>query len=62
MIYKNDGISMNTDELLTAYKVISEIMNNNKLNSDNSWRYVKNWLSNKICDQILDKKEYKEEL
>lgn len=62
MIYKNDGIIMNTDELLIAYKVISEIMNNNKLNSDNSWRHVKSWLSNKICDQMIEIKEYKEEL
>jgi len=53
---------MNTDELLIAYKVISEIMNNNKLNSDNSWRHVKSWLSNKICDQMIEIKEYKEEL
>lgn len=54
MIYKNDNVKMNTKELLTAYKVISTIMKNNKLEADNSWKHVKCWLSNKICDQLSD--------
>jgi len=52
MVYKNDGVQMDTKELLTAYHVITTIMKNNKLNCDSSWRHVQCWLSNKICDQL----------
>ena len=54
MVYKNDGKYINTKDLLTAYKVITEIMNDHKLNCDSSWRHVQCWLSNKICDQLQD--------
>lgn len=47
---------MDINELLTTYKVISFIMKNNKLNSDNAWRHVQSWLSNKICDQLIENK------
>ena len=51
MVY-NDGKFINTKDLLIAYKVIKEIMNEHNLKSDTAWRHVQCWLSNKICDQL----------
>lgn len=39
-------------ELLEAYHIIKDIIDENKLQSNTSWKYVQNMLSNMICDQI----------
>lgn len=39
-------------ELLEAYHTIKDIIDENSLQSNTSWRYVQNMLSNMICDQI----------
>ena len=48
---------MTTEELKIAYKVISEIMETEKMNYDNSFVRVKNWIANKICNKLIDNKE-----
>ena len=45
---------MTNKDLLHAYKVISQIMKENELTMDTSFRRVQYWLSNKICDQLQD--------
>lgn len=46
---------MNTKELLRAYNVIKWAMEQNKRESYNTaFMTVKNWLSNRICDQLED--------
>lgn len=45
---------METKELMIAYKVISKIMEENQKTYDTSFKSVKNWLANKICDQLED--------
>lgn len=45
---------METKELMIAYKVISKIMEEDHKTRDTSFRMVKNWLANKICDQLED--------
>lgn len=46
--------ALSKTELKTAYKVISRIMEDNNLTKDNSFLRVKNWLSNKLCDMLID--------
>ena len=41
---------MSTEELKIAYKVISKIMEENRLTKDNSFNRVKNFISNKLAD------------
>ena len=45
---------MEIKELMIAYKVISKIMEENKKTQETSFKMVKNWLANKICDQLED--------
>lgn len=46
---------MNTEELLRAYNVIKWAMEQNKRESYNAaFMTVKNWLANRICDQLED--------
>ena len=46
--------TLTTTELKTAYKVISKIMYENNMTKDNSFLRVKNWLSNTLCDMLID--------
>ena len=46
---------MSNKDLLIAYKVITEIMQENNMTMDNSFRRVQSWISNKICDQLTVK-------
>ena len=45
---------MTINELRTAYKVVTKIMEENHLTKDNSFNRVKNFISNKICDTLID--------
>ena len=45
---------MKTKDLLKAYKVITEIMETNKLTMDTSFRRVQCWLSNAVCNSLKD--------
>lgn len=44
---------MTIDELKTAYMVITKIMEENHLQRDNSFNRVRNYISNKLCDNLL---------
>lgn len=48
---------MTIEELKIAYKVITEIMETEQMNYDNSFVRVKNWIANKICNELIDNKE-----
>lgn len=41
-------------DYLKTYQVISQIMEDNNKIMDNSFRHVKSWLSNKICDELKE--------
>lgn len=43
---------MTTDDLKTAYKVVTQIMEENGLKRDNSFNRVRNWISNKLADEL----------
>ena len=45
------------EELLTAYKVIGEIMENFGFTKDTSFRRVQSFLSESICNQMLSKEK-----
>lgn len=45
---------MTQEELKTAYKVVSKIMEENHLTRDNSFNRVKNFISNKLCDSLIE--------
>lgn len=45
---------MTQEELKIAYKVVSKIMEENHLTRDNSFNRVKNFISNKLCDMLVD--------
>lgn len=45
---------MKTKDLLTAYKVITEIMKENDMTMDTSFRRVQCWLSNAVCDSLKE--------
>ena len=47
---------MSIEELKIAYKVISKIMEENRLTKDNSFNRVKNFISNKLCDSLVEDK------
>ena len=47
---------MKIEELKTAYKVITKIMEENRLQKDNSFNRVKNFISNKLCDELTNEK------
>ena len=44
---------MKNKDLLTAYKIITQIMKENSLTQDTSFKRVQSWLSNALCDQLL---------
>ena len=48
---------MSIEELKTAYKVVSKIMEENHLTKDNSFNRVKNFISNKLCDSLVENKK-----
>lgn len=50
----NEYSKMKTKDLLKAYKVITEIMETNKLTMDTSFRRVQCWLSNAVCNSLKD--------
>ena len=45
---------MTVDELKIAYSVITKIMEENRLQRDNSFNRVKNFISNKLCDILTN--------
>ena len=45
---------MTVDELKIAYKVVTKIMEENRLTKDNSFNRVKNFISNKLCDILTN--------
>lgn len=47
---------MTLEELKTAYKVVTKIMEENRLMKDNSFNRVRNFISNKLCDSLVDEK------
>ena len=47
---------MSIEELTTAYKVVTKIMEENHLTRDNSFNRVKNFISNKLCDILVEGK------
>ena len=50
---------MTNKELMIAYKVISEMMKENKRASyNNSFVTVKNCLANKICEQLENDRQF----
>jgi hypothetical protein len=48
---------MTIDELKTAYMVITKIMDENRLQKDNSFNRVRNFISNKLCDNLIEKEK-----
>ena len=44
---------MTVQELKIAYSVVTKIMEENRLQRDNSFNRVKNFISNKLCDILL---------
>jgi hypothetical protein len=48
---------MTIDELKTAYMVITKIMEENRLQRDNSFNRVRNYISNKLCDNLLEEEK-----
>ena len=44
---------MTIEELKTAYGVVTKIMEENHLQRDNSFNRVRNYISNKLCDNLL---------
>lgn len=49
------------EDLKTTYRVISKLMEEERLNFDNSFTRVKNWLANKLCGLLIKEDEKKEE-
>lgn len=49
---------MTQEELKIAYKVVSKIMEENHLTRDNSFNRVKNFISNKLCDMLVDGQKF----
>ena len=56
---KEEAITL--EDLKTTYRVIKELMDKEKLNYDNSFTRVKNWLANKLCGLLIEKGKEKEE-
>ena len=56
---KEEAITL--EDLKTTYRVIKELMDKEKLNYDNSFIRVKNWLANKLCGLLIEKSKEKEE-
>lgn len=48
---------MNKEQILTTYKVISKIMEDDHLTKDNSFLRVKNYLANIYCDYCINEKQ-----
>ena len=48
---------MTIDELKTAYSVVTKIMEENRLQRDNSFNRVRNYISNKLCDNLLEEEK-----
>ena len=51
---END-ILKNQDDLITAYKIVSYILENKKVNKE-SFENVRNYIANIICDNVLNNK------
>lgn len=45
---------MEIKDYIKAYRVISQVMKDNNLKMDNSFRRVQSWFSNYICDNLKD--------
>ena len=48
-------INIKPEDLLTARKILTKIMEENKLNYNNAFTHVKNYITNLYCDMILEK-------
>lgn len=48
---------MNKEQILTTYKIISKIMEDDHLTKDNSFLRVKNYLANIYCDYCINEKQ-----
>lgn len=48
-------ILKNQDDLITAYKIVSYILENKKVNKE-SFENVRNYIANIICDNALNNK------
>ena len=48
----NNQTSVN--DLKIAYKIISQIMKENHFEKDNSFNRVRNFISNKLCDNLIE--------
>lgn len=48
-------IDIKPEDLLTARKVLTKIMEEHKLNSNNAFTHVKNYITNIYCDIIQEK-------
>ena len=46
-------MSNDLEELKTTYKVLKKIMGENHMTKDTSFVRVLNYISNKICDEIV---------
>ena len=46
--------NMNIKDLITTYRSISILMEENNLTKDNSFMRVKNFLANMICDNLQE--------
>lgn len=53
-LFQKNNIMTTVDELKTAYKVVTKIMEENHLQRDNSFNRVKNFISNKLCDVLTN--------
>jgi hypothetical protein len=53
LVKEKDKI-MTVEELKTAYSVVTKIMEENRLQRDNSFNRVKNFISNKLCDILTN--------
>jgi hypothetical protein len=43
---------MSVEDLKAAYKVVTQIMEENHLNRDNSFNRVRNFISNKLAEEL----------
>ena len=43
---------MSVEDLKTAYKIVTQIMEENHLNRDNSFNRVRNFISNKLAEEL----------
>ena len=52
-------IDIKPEDLLTTRKVLTKIMQEHKLNYNNAFTHVKNYITNLYCDMIIEKQNNK---